>query len=218
MVFYAVYKGHKTGIFTDWDECKKNVNKYKNSRYKKFKNKDDAEYFVKYGVERKSNTLLKYLIKDNEDFIPDIIVYTDGSCINNGKENALAGIGVFFEDDDPRNVSSKIKGKQTNNTAEIKAILKAIKILKKEIKKEKKVMIYSDSMYAIRCCTSYGLKNYKNGWNKEIPNKKLVKKAFEKCYQKNNIRFTHILAHTNKIDKHSIGNDKADKLANIILK
>ena len=76
--------------------------------------------------------------------------------------------------------------------------------------------IYSDSMYAIRCCTSYGLKNYKNGWNKDIPNKKLVRKAFEKCYQKSNIRFTYVPAHTNETDEHSIGNDKADKLRIIL--
>ena len=214
MPYYSVHKGHKTGIFTDWDECKENVTKFKNPVFKKFNSKEEAKYFLKNGVERETDTLLEYLGKEEETYIPDIIIYTDGSCVNNGKKNALAGIGVFFGDDDPRNVTSKIKGKQSNNTAEVKAILKAIKILKKEIKKGKKVMIYSDSMYAIRSCTSYGLKNYKNGWKKDIPNKKLVRKAFEKCYQKSNIRFTYVPAHTNETDEHYIGNDKADKLAN----
>lgn len=30
-----------------------------------------------------------------------VLVYTDGSCENNGKSNAKAGIGVWFGDDHP---------------------------------------------------------------------------------------------------------------------
>ena len=33
-------------------------------------------------------------------FIPDIYVYTDGACSNNGKPNAKAGLGVFFGEGD----------------------------------------------------------------------------------------------------------------------
>ena len=32
-------------------------------------------------------------------------IYTDGSCISNGKPDAKAGIGIFFSDDDERNLS-----------------------------------------------------------------------------------------------------------------
>ena len=31
-----------------------------------------------------------------------INVYIDGSCINNGKENAVAGYGVYFKEDDKK--------------------------------------------------------------------------------------------------------------------
>ena len=35
--------------------------------------------------------------ENNENnFIPDYYVYTDGACSNNGKCNAQAGIGIFF--------------------------------------------------------------------------------------------------------------------------
>ena len=46
--------------------------------------------------------------------------------------------------------------------------------------------------------------------------KDLVKTAYE-LYKDNqtNIRFLHIRAHTNNTDIHSIGNDHADKLANM---
>ncbi len=52
--------------------------------------------------------------------IPPVIVYADGSCFGNGKEGARAGIGVYFGDGDPRNVSEPLPGdKQTNQRAEL---------------------------------------------------------------------------------------------------
>ena len=82
-------------------------------------------------------------------------VYTDGACSNNGQRGAKAGLGVYFGIDDPRNCAQRIEGKQTNNTAELKAIIKAAEILYREILAGFKVNIYSDSAYAIRCCTTY---------------------------------------------------------------
>src|ERR1051325_10703684 len=34
--FYVVWKGHKTGVFSHWDECKKQVHGFKNAEYKSF--------------------------------------------------------------------------------------------------------------------------------------------------------------------------------------
>ena len=42
----------------------------------------------------------------------DYYVYTDGSCINNGKKTAKAGLGIYFGPDDPRNTHRPIVGKQ----------------------------------------------------------------------------------------------------------
>ena len=63
----------------------------------------------------------------------DINVYVDGACINNGKPNAKAGYGVFFSDDDVRNESKRVTGKQSNNTGELTAFVRALEILEKEI-------------------------------------------------------------------------------------
>mgnify|MGYP000492074703 CR=1 FL=1 len=38
IVYYAVAAGHKIGIYTNWDECKKNIDEYQNPIYKKFLN------------------------------------------------------------------------------------------------------------------------------------------------------------------------------------
>jgi ribonuclease HI len=148
------------------------------------------------------------------NYQPDYYVYTDGACSNNGSKYAQSGIGIFFGINDKRNVSKRIEGKQTNNTAEISAIIETYKIIEPDINANKKITIVSDSEYAIKCVTSYGKKCYDKKWNLDIPNKELVKQCYELYKDKQNVNFIHCRAHTNKTDIHSIGNDYADKLAN----
>lgn len=150
-------------------------------------------------------------------FIPDYYVYTDGSCYNNGKINAISGIGVYFGNNDPRNISKRITGKQSNNTAELTAIIEAFNIIKNDINNGLKITIVTDSEYAIKCVSSYGKKCEDKMWNIDIPNKELVKTVYE-CYKdKTNVKFMHIRSHTDNNDIHSVGNDSADKLANMAI-
>ena len=146
-----------------------------------------------------------------------IYVYTDGACTNNGQKNAAAGIGIYFGEDDDRNVSAKIDGKQSNNTAELSAIIGVYDILKRNIEMGEDVTIVSDSIYAIRCAGEYGLKNANCNWIKDSPNKELVQRIYELYSTKSNVHFMHIKAHTGKEDIHSIGNDHADRLANMAI-
>ena len=61
-------------------------------------------------------------------------IYTDGACTNNGRKNAKAGYGIYFGENDPRNTSGLIEGiKQTNNVAELTAILYVYDIVSDEI-------------------------------------------------------------------------------------
>ena len=199
IVFYAVANGRNIGIFLTWADCNNSVKGYKNAVYKKFDTKEEAELFV--------------CPKDMG--MPDYYVYTDGACSNNGKNNAIAGMGIFFGINDIRNVSKRVEGKQTNNVAELSAIIEAYFIIEHDIcVTGKRVAIVSDSEYAIKCVSSYGEKCYKKGWNVDIPNKELVKQAYELYRGNLNVQFIHIRAHTNNTDVHSIGNDSADKLAN----
>lgn len=154
-------------------------------------------------------------LETNEEIIEsDYYVYTDGACSNNGRENAIAGIGIFLGQDDSRNVSELVEGKQSNNTAELTAIIKTWPIIEKDVLNGKKVTIVSDSIYAIRCVSSYGEKCAQSFWKKDIPNKELVKIAYEIYKDNKNVEFMHIKAHTDNQDVHSIGNDGADILAN----
>jgi ribonuclease HI len=225
MTFYAVANGRTIGIFLNWNDCNNSVKKYKNALYKKFNTKEEADNFIKVNeknIDDINNNIQNHNIivnskDDNIVFNPDYYVYTDGACSNNGKDNALAGIGIFFGINDNRNISKKIEGKQTNNTAELSAIIETYHIIENDILNGKKIAIVSDSEYAIKCVSSYGEKCYKKCWNVDIPNKDLVKIAYEMYKDKLNIQFIHIKAHTNNTDIHSFGNDNADKLANIAI-
>lgn len=149
-----------------------------------------------------------------------INVYTDGACTNNGKYNALSGYGVYFGENDIRNEYNKIEGdKHTNNIAELTGFIRALEILSEEIIKNEQINIYTDSEYVIKCASSYGEKLSKNNWktsnDKNPPNVELVKKAHGLYKNLFNVKLIHIDAHTNKQDIHSIGNENADRLANL---
>lgn len=235
MPFYAVAKGKKPGIYTSWPECQQNTNGYPGPIFKKFDTKAEAEAFI---LEKSDNisiqvsttkveamnpgatnafSLMMKKPAETPLFEPDYYVYTDGSCSNNGKLDAAAGIGIYFGENDPRNISERVEGKQTNNTAELTAILHTFPLIESDLAAGKKVMIVSDSEYSIRCLTTYGEKCAKANWKDEIPNKDLVRKLYELYKGKQNVKFHHIMAHTGNTDIHSVGNDGADKLANLAI-
>jgi len=215
MVFYAVAVGHTQGIYNTWLECKKQVDGFNGAKYKKFELREEAEKFIyeKQNIKPKI-TPSKIVEIEQNTFQPDYYVYTDGSCSNNGRQFAKAGIGIYFGENDPRNVSEAVEGKQTNNTAELTAILKVYPIIEADINNGKTVAIVSDSEYAIRCVTSYGSRCEKTGWANPIPNQELVKELYQLYKDKTSIKFIHIMAHTAKTDIHTQGNANADKLAN----
>jgi ribonuclease HI len=215
-VFYAVAKGLEPGLYSTWADCKKQIDGFKGAVYKKFESELEANDFIsansnKPPKKEKANTIVEI---EASTFQPDYYVYTDGSCSNNGKPYAKAGIGIYFGEGDPRNVSQPVTGKQSNNTAELGAIYHLYELIESDINNGKKIGIVSDSEYAIRCCTTYGQRCAKEGWSKEMPNKELVKEIYEMYANKPNVKFIHIMAHTEKTDIHSLGNDGADRLAN----
>ena len=235
MTYYVVKKGREPGIYHTWNECKEQVTGFSKPIFKKFESLDDAKEFYKSGNSKpikfksldnffkitKEPVSQKNTISNTHSFaqlenLDNIVVYTDGACRNNGKKNAKAGIGVYFSDNDPRNVSERLRGNQTNQNAELSAILKVVQILDKELKQFKKVTIYTDSDYSIKCIKNYCSFWERNGWKKRdgqpIKNIETIKNIY--ClYRKYTIHFKHIRSHTGLTDRHSVGNDKADKLA-----
>ncbi len=241
--FYAVHRGRRPGIYSSWTDCKSQVHKFEKALFKKCSSESDAHFFVTRGYlptiqsisspQTYHQTTLDSFFKKHssvstissqsslrEESSSRINVYTDGSCHHNGKVYAKAGMGVYFGPDDPRNVSRRITGKQTNNRAELLAIIEVFSILQKEIQEKQSVHIYTDSKYSIRCATTYGRKLYSNSWKplssrqRVVPNLKLVKQLYLLIQKYHHVKLHHIRAHTNAQDVHSQGNEQADHLAN----
>jgi ribonuclease HI len=152
-------------------------------------------------------------------------IYIDGSCIHNGSPNAIAGYGVYFKEGDERNEYARVVGKQTNNTGELTAFIRAVEKMLDELSdttatSKSKINIYTDSEYVIKCAGAYGDKLSKNDWKttagKVPPNLKLIQRIHE-IYKPHKKRFSlqHVKAHTGLDDEHSIGNAEADRLANL---
>lgn len=155
-----------------------------------------------------------------------IVIFTDGSVPNNqSKKSKCGGIGVFFGDNDVRNISEKFTDeiKITNNTMEYLAVIKAVKKLKEYKQTDNEIIIISDSEYLIKSMTIWIHNWEKNNWKKSdkkpVENLPLVQKLF-KYTKKYNIKYKHQRSHqippidkTSKEYKLWYGNDMADKLA-----
>ena len=102
----------------------------------------------------------------------DYFVYTDGACSQNGYKNAKAGYGIYFGENDPRNISRRIVGKQTNNVAELTAVIETFNIIKDDLLDGKQICIVTDSNYVLKCVGSYGEKCFNNNWESFNKNKK----------------------------------------------
>ncbi len=144
-------------------------------------------------------------------------IYTDGACPNNGQKAVKASIGIFFGDNDSRNISSLLNiSNPTNNRAELYAILVALE------NSTGSVEICSDSQYAISCLTKWIQNWQKNNWTtkngKPVKNKEMLIDIYEKMKNRN-IQFRHVSNFNhqipkNKTNKDHYGNYMADKLAN----
>jgi ribonuclease HI len=156
-------------------------------------------------------------------------VFTDGSCLNNGKKNSTGAIGIFFSDDDVDNLGQAIDNdgnKVTNQTMELLACIQALKIIQNKISNGlhiKIIYIYTDSQYVINCITKWYLGWVKNGWintkGKPVENKELIEILYE-LKSKFIVIFKHVRAHQDEPqitndENYRIwyGNNMADKFA-----
>lgn len=94
-------------------------------------------------------------------------IYTDGSCVGNGREVCFAGVGVFYGEDDPRNVSQVLtEGKPSNQNAELQALFLATAEAERMLRcgEAGEVVIHTDSQYGINCVTTWYRTWTRNGW------------------------------------------------------
>lgn len=152
-------------------------------------------------------------VRENFDLRDGFVqVYTDGSCENNGAAGAAAGIGVWFNDHHPLNISEPIRGIATNNRAEIQAVKRAIEVA--SANKIDKLCIYSDSQYVIKAITEWMHEWKLDDWTLKKGQKVANKTDFQELDDIINankhmtIVFKHVRGH-----KDTYGNIEADLLA-----
>ncbi|KAJ3051576.1 hypothetical protein HDU99_008376, partial [Rhizoclosmatium hyalinum] len=143
-----------------------------------------------------------------------ITVYTDGACSGNGQRHARGGIGVFFGDGDPRNISEPLPGPvQTNNRAELLAVIRALRACPPNAA----ITIKTDSTYVRKGITewisNWLRNNWKNAKGDPVVNKDLWEELVVEMNARNrdgvkNVDIEYIKAHAGMW-----GNDQADQLA-----
>tara|TARA_Y200000002_G_scaffold381141_1_gene394347 strand:- start:2175 stop:3122 length:948 start_codon:yes stop_codon:yes gene_type:complete len=229
MKLYAVHKGRKPGIYNSWDECKKQIDGFSGPIYKKFDNRSGAELFLKNGFNQKSldkfskkQSLTRKIDQKNEKILDDLLknkenrvfIYTDGSCIRFKNGITKAGYGIYIPEKNTKVSEPLLNQKQTNNRAELTAILECIKYLKKD-DLEKELVIITDSAYSMYIFDKTGENYEKNNFMKDgqqVLNKDLVIKAL-KMKRTFNVKLVKVRAHTSKDDIHSKNNEIVDTLA-----
>lgn len=142
--YYVVWKGRKTGVFTSWAECEKQVKAFVGAQFKAFESEADADaaFLAKYeDYKGKPTTHGKWKGASVKPLLPSICV--DAAC--SGAPGKLEFRGVNTE-----------TGKEifragpyadgTNNVGEFLAVVHA---LTWQFKHNMHVPIYSDSENAI---------------------------------------------------------------------
>ena len=219
--------GTPTGIYTDWADVAPAITGVKGPKYKRFGTRAEAvSYIVQHGNKeaiealgeeaherstKKVKTTKTEPAKATDDGV--LRIYTDGSSLANGKAGSRAGLGVYFGDGDPRNLSERLPGEpQTNQRAELMAMVRALEIAPLD----QPVQIFSDSQYSINCVTQWAMSWKKKGWKTaqgdEVKNQDIIRMCLGKMEERERMGtqtyFQWVKGHA--VDR---GNIAADHLA-----
>ena len=145
--FYVVWKGHKTGVFKTWNECKRQIDGFTGAEYKSFLKEDEAlEAYTKNYEDYKGKNTKKPSLSALEKKAygkPNLnSISVDGACNNKGRAEYQ---GVYTDTRTELFKEGPFK-KGTNNIMEFLALVHALAYCKKN---KLELPIYSDSRIAI---------------------------------------------------------------------
>jgi len=194
--FYAVAVGRTPGIYQSWADTQQQIKGFSGPVFKGFPTRVEAEYYLK---EQKANART---IAD-----PDVMIYTDGGCINNP---GPGGYGVLII---TGKVTKEFSGGYrftTNNRMELMACIVGLGKLKRH---PLKVKLISDSKYVVDGIRRGWAKSWrKNGWVKSNKEKALNPDLWEKLLdlcEKHEVEFDWVKGHAGHPE-----NERCDQLAN----
>ena len=185
--YYAVKKGHKPGIYISWDECKKQVEKFRGAVYKSFTSLEDAKNFIKLEEEK----IVDY----------GLIAYVDGSYNIKTKEYGFGCILI-----EGQKVIKELSGKGD------KEALVSMRNVAGEILGSLAAMKFALENGYPGVCIYYdyeGIEKWANGlWRANKVGTQNYQKLVNEYRKKINISFIKVLAHSG-----DFFNERADKLA-----
>lgn len=139
-------------------------------------------------------------------------IYTNSSCLNNGKQFAKGGIGVYFPDDEFANISlayptQKFSVPPTNQRCELLAVNYSLVIHWLHFR-EVPCVIHTSSEYAVKSLLHFCKTWSQNGWKKfdkkDVKNKDLLLPMHVLFSKNKNIDF-HIVKKTPVLfDRHTV--------------
>ena len=221
--YYVIWQGRETGIFTDWDTCKKHIDKFNGARYKSYKTREEAESAFagssSAAMKKSKSAPKKHSGKGPKTYSAEEVashkaqtkIFTDGGCEPNpGK--AGSGVAVYRDNNISELWFGLFNPKGTNNTAELNALYHALMMAEKEIQAKQTVAIFCDSKYSIQCVTQWAVNWEKKGWVKqggEIKNLDLIKPMFALWTKlKKSVQVLHVNGHVGVE-----GNELADRMS-----
>lgn len=162
MKYYAIKKGRKPGIYTNWPEAKKQIDGFSGAVYRGFTTEDAARDFIE-GQKK------QLVISDDA-----VLVFTDGGSRNTGnvagghvKNNDKAAWAYLIQDHGQKYSDSKGEFGATNNKMELTALIQSLQRLISLDKQETEIAVISDSKYLINAITQGWLNGWKNrNWKK----------------------------------------------------
>ena len=148
--FYVVWQGRNPGVYSHWEDCKKEIEGFAGAKYKGFPDRTSAETDFKEGPENywgKDVTPTIDLSAAKEQPISPAIA-VDAACAGNPGKMEYQGVFVDFGTKPATTVNlfkSPVFENGTNNIGEFLAIVHALAWMKQ---KRVKYPIYSDSVNA----------------------------------------------------------------------
>ena len=146
--YYTVWKGHRTGVFETWDDCKAQIKDFQGAQYKSFETFDAAKKALK-GNYKDYITKGKFKSGLSEEQLKKIGQPNYNSISVDAASSSNPGIMEYRGVDTKTKKQLFIQGpfeQGTNNIGEFLAIVHGLALLKK---KNSDKIIYTDSKTAI---------------------------------------------------------------------
>jgi len=205
--FYAVRNGRTPGIYTTWDDARRQIYRFPSPEYKKFPTEAEARAFL-------DDTNHGHPYDE-----PALICFTDGAALNNGSRHCKAAWAVVWPEHPHLDQAAPLSAfpVPTNNRAEYTAVIQAFQIADQiDSTRTLPLHVYTDSLLLknslVQWLPGWKKKNYVKSDKTPVLNSDLLKEL-DRWMSLRRLKVTHTRAHTGAQTWEAIHNDKADRLA-----